>query len=153
MGPLPRDLSSPLHMSSSPRHLYDQLFTVSAPLPREPRFFNYVDVHDVVEAHIHALEVEAAGGERFLVSSLLLDVCSWQDWHTSSRMVPWGVLTDAANALGVLPKLDEEDHDAAGDVPSHPTSSGEKAKQILGIKFKALPETFKGVYEQWSALS
>ncbi|KAI0325587.1 NAD-P-binding protein [Cubamyces sp. BRFM 1775] len=155
MGPIPRDLSSPLQMSSSPRHLYDQLFTVPAPSPREPRFFNYVDVYDVIDAHIRALEVEAAGGERILVSS---HVCSWQDWRTSSCVILrriWLTLlhtVDAANALGVLPKLDKEDHDAAGDVPSYPTSSNEKAKRILGIKFKTLPETFKEVYEQWSVL-
>ncbi|KAJ8489564.1 hypothetical protein ONZ51_g2838 [Trametes cubensis] len=137
MGPLPRDLSSPSEMGSSPRHLYDQLFAVPAPPRREPRCFNYVDVHDVVDVHVRALEVEAAGGERILVSS---HVCTWQDW------------LDAAKALGVLPKLDKKDPLAEGDYPPHPTSSNEKAKRLFNMEFKTLPETFKEVYEQWSAL-
>ncbi|KAH9896116.1 NAD-P-binding protein [Cubamyces lactineus] len=137
MGPLPRDLSSPLKMGSSPRHLYEQLFVMPAPSPREPRYFNYVDIHDVVDVHVRALEVEAAGGERIIVSS---HVCNWQDW------------LDAAKALGVLPKLDKEDPVTAGGDPAHPTCSNEKAKRIFDMKFKTLPETFKEVYEQWSAL-
>ena len=49
--------------------MYDQLFAVPPPSPREPPCVNYVDVHDVVDAHIRALEVQAAGGERIIVSS------------------------------------------------------------------------------------
>ena len=56
-------------MGSTPRYLYDQLFAVPAPAQREPPCFNYVDVHDAVEMHVRALEVEAAGGERFIASS------------------------------------------------------------------------------------
>lgn len=33
------------------------------------RFRHYVDVRDVGEAHVRALEVEEAGGERFLLSA------------------------------------------------------------------------------------
>ncbi|KAJ8489563.1 hypothetical protein ONZ51_g2839 [Trametes cubensis] len=135
-GPLPRELSSPLEMGSTPRFMYDQLFAVPPPSPREPPCVNYVDVHDVIDAHIRALEVEAAGGERIIVSS---GVCSWQDWLS------------AANALGVLLKLDKGDLGATGVYPPHPTCSNEKAKRILGIKFKTVPEIFKEVYEQWSA--
>ncbi|KAI0325586.1 NAD(P)-binding protein [Cubamyces sp. BRFM 1775] len=136
-GPLPRDLSSPLEMGSTPRYMYDQLFAVPAPLPREPPCINYVDVHDVVDAHIRALEVEAAGGERIIISS---GVCSWQDW------------LNAAHALGVLPKLDRGDLEATAIYPPHPTCSNEKAKRILDIRFKTVPDIFKEVYEQWSAL-
>ena len=63
------------------------------------------------------------------------------------------VLTvDAAKALSVLPKLDKKDPLAEGDYPPHPTSSNEKAKRLFNMEFKTLPETFKEVYEQWSAL-
>ena len=41
---------------------------------------------------------------------------------------------------------------AEGDYPPHPTSSNEKAKRLFNMEFKTLPETFKEVYEQWSAL-
>ncbi|KAI0653486.1 hypothetical protein C8Q70DRAFT_927625, partial [Cubamyces menziesii] len=127
------DPSSPAEMGSTPRYLYDQLFAVPAPAQREPPCFNYVDVHDAVEMHVRALEVEAAGGERFIASS---HVCSWQDWRT---------------ALSVLPKLDKGDPKATESCPPHPTCSNEKAQRLLGMKFRTVPETFKEVYEYFDA--
>ncbi|KAH9896101.1 NAD(P)-binding protein [Cubamyces lactineus] len=136
MGIPSNDPSSPAEMGSTPRYLYDQLFAVPAPAQREPPCFNYVDVHDAVEMHVRALEVEAAGGERFIASS---HVCSWQDW------------LNAASALGVLPKLDKGDPKAAESCPPHPTCSNEKAQRLLGMKFRTVPETFKEVYEYFDA--
>lgn len=62
-------------MGSTPGFLYSQLFAVPPPAQREPPCFNYVDVRDAVEMHVRALEIEAAGGERFIASSRKPFVC------------------------------------------------------------------------------
>lgn len=48
---------------------YQQVLLVNDPAQVIPAGMNYVDVRDVAEGHIRALEVEEAGGERFLITS------------------------------------------------------------------------------------
>ncbi|KAI0759547.1 NAD-P-binding protein [Trametes elegans] len=136
IGPPPSELPSPAAMGSTPGYMYSQLFSVPPPPQRQPPCFNYVDVHDVVELHVRALEVEAAGGERIIASS---HVCSWQDW------------LNAANDLAVLPGLDKGNLAAAKSYPPHPECSNEKAKRIFGYTFKTVPETLREVYADFSA--
>ncbi|KAI8976325.1 NAD(P)-binding protein [Trametes punicea] len=136
MGPLLKHPPSPSAIGSAMQVLYDQLFTLPPPSPREPQCFNYVDVRDVTELHIRALEVPAAGGERIIASS---HICGWQDW------------LNAAHDLGVLPRLDKRVASRAEACPPHPTCSNEKAKRIFGIRFKTVPETFRDVYRDLSA--
>lgn len=52
---------------------------------------NYVDVRDVAEAHALALEVEAAGGERFITSAGLYDPSEWSKCSFSS-VLPAGLI-------------------------------------------------------------
>ena len=66
--PLPDDPPSPKHITSITVKLaWDQLFA----MPPPERFlvdFSHVDVRDVADIHIRALEMEEAAGERFMAS-------------------------------------------------------------------------------------
>ncbi|EJF56380.1 NAD(P)-binding protein [Dichomitus squalens LYAD-421 SS1] len=94
---------------------------------------NYVDPRDAAEAHIKALEVEAAGGERIIVSS---HWCTWQDWRNK------------AAEYGYFPKLDKGDPKRGADLPRR-ICSNEKAKHILGIQFRVLPDTLKDTLDYY----
>ncbi|TBU27616.1 NAD(P)-binding protein [Dichomitus squalens] len=86
---------------------------------------NYVDPRDAAEAHIKALEVEAAGGERIIVSS-----------------------RNKAAEYGYFPKLDKGDPKRGADLPRR-ICSNEMAKHILGIQVKALPDTLKDTLDYY----
>nr|VWO96160.1 Ketoreductase CTB6 (EC (Cercosporin toxin biosynthesis cluster protein 6) [Ganoderma boninense] len=94
---------------------------------------NYIDSRDGAEAHVKALEVEAAGGERLLVTS---HWCHWQDWRNK------------AGELGYFPKLDKGDPQRCASLQSRPCSS-EKARRVLGSEFRKLPETLKDTLDYY----
>ncbi|KZT58723.1 NAD(P)-binding protein [Calocera cornea HHB12733] len=86
---------------------------------------NWVDVRDVALAHVLALQKEAAGGERIIVSA---GYYAWQDLYDELGKVP--------TPLPDTPK----------GVPSSTRApplvySSEKAETILGIKFRNLGES------------
>ncbi|KAL7277940.1 hypothetical protein ACG7TL_007888 [Trametes sanguinea] len=125
-GPLPEDPASPDEMVTTASLLWSSFFKDPKPAMRYPPCFNYVDVRDVTEAFIRALEVEAAGGERIVATARAV---TWQDW------------LDAARDLGLLPLLEKEDPNAPkGPLP---TASNAKSQRLLGIKYKSLQETVK----------
>ncbi|KAG6901798.1 hypothetical protein C0995_007824 [Termitomyces sp. Mi166 len=106
---------------------------------------SYIDVRDVAEAHTLALEKEAAGGERIIISA---GTYVWQDWRkyyqsnihdislTTESLV---YIVDVAHSLSPSP------------IPSHPNLpvgypgvraakpplkyNASKAERILGLKY------------------
>lgn len=97
--PIPDDPSSPdAFTTPSPILEWKQLFEVPPPEKPIPAIFNYVDIRDVTEMHVRALELPEAAGQRFtavsrtsplkglianievLTHSVSVDVCTWQDW-------------------------------------------------------------------------
>ncbi|KAI0631858.1 NAD-P-binding protein [Trametes polyzona] len=138
-GPVIDDtLSSPSALSVTPLLMYKMVFATPAPPDRQPKRLNYVDIRDVTEIHIRALEVEEAGGERIIVNS---EVASWDDWlHAAAR-------------LGVAdvdePEVDREavadESLAESDRPEYPFFANDKVKRIFGIKMRTVPDTMEGV--------
>lgn len=49
--------------------MYTMLFAAPPPAERVPKWINYVDVRDVAELYIRALEVEEAGSQRIIANS------------------------------------------------------------------------------------
>ncbi|KAF9235760.1 hypothetical protein BU15DRAFT_89474 [Melanogaster broomeanus] len=88
----------------------------------------WIDVRDLAEAHTLALETEAAGGERFIVSSGLW---KWQDF------------IDAANDLNPPPKL-------STTLPVGCFNTA-KADRVLGLKYRSMAETTKDIFADYEA--
>ncbi|KAI0654050.1 NAD-P-binding protein [Cubamyces menziesii] len=137
-GPLPDDPPSPKHITSITVKLaWDQLFA----MPPPERFlvdFSYVDVRDVADIHIRALEMEEAAGERFMASP---NLCTWQDWY------------DAAHDMDILPGLSKIHPPATSTEEKLPYPrleySSEKAKQRLGMVFRPLEVTLRDTVDDF----
>ncbi|QRW06157.1 3-beta hydroxysteroid dehydrogenase/isomerase family protein [Ceratobasidium sp. AG-Ba] len=83
---------------------------------------NFGDVRDVALAHVRALEVPEAGGQRFITA---LEPHTWQD------------------ALDVLPPSYPRGEPGAGKSVTHIVFDSSKAERVLGIKFRSFEETVK----------
>ncbi|KAI1787248.1 NAD(P)-binding protein [Ganoderma leucocontextum] len=132
-GPTVEDPTTPKNIPSTAGLFYN----VFAGDPMFDPFYaagtNYVDSRDAAEAHVKALEVDAAGGERLIISS---EWCTWQDWRNK------------AGELGYFPKLEKGDPQRCESL-SPRRCSNEKAKRILGMQFKTLPETLKDTLDYY----
>ncbi|CCL99694.1 uncharacterized protein FIBRA_01715 [Fibroporia radiculosa] len=93
-----------------------------------------VDVRDVAEGHVLALQKEEAGGERMILSE---GPHKWQEWVNAVR-----------------------EHNVevpvAGDASFDPTKAahhtlydGSKANRLLGIRYRTLKETTRDLVEDW----
>ncbi|KAK0232517.1 D-lactaldehyde dehydrogenase [Armillaria fumosa] len=101
----------------------------------------WVDVRDLAEAHVRALFVEAAGGERIIVSA---GPYVWQDWvdvansltpsPIPSRRLPIGVPGAGAGAKYLM---------------SYRT---DKQARILGVKFRTKADTARDVLTDFGRL-
>ncbi|KAG6809992.1 hypothetical protein H0H93_015323 [Arthromyces matolae] len=90
----------------------------------------YIDVRDVAEAHTLALEKEAAGGERFIISA---GSYVWQDW------------LDAAHSLSPSPIPSHPNlplgYPGAGKTAKPPVRyDTSKASRVLGIRYRTKEE-------------
>ncbi|KAF9231200.1 hypothetical protein BU15DRAFT_56475, partial [Melanogaster broomeanus] len=98
----------------------------------------WIDVRDLAEAHALALETEAAGGERFIVSA--------------GECVP---CFDAANDLNPPPKLSTTlpvGVRGAGKTAKHVMDySTAKADRVLGLKYRSIAETTKDTLADYEA--
>ncbi|KAI0368225.1 D-lactaldehyde dehydrogenase [Pilatotrama ljubarskyi] len=136
-GPLADDtLPSPAAMSATPLYLYNMLFTTPPPAERTPKCLNYVDVRDVTEMLIKALEVQEAGGQRIISNSQLV---TWDDWLL------------AAEQLKLLPGLQKLDASSAETAPPYPFFANDKAERIFGLKLRKVPDTLKDVVKDFRA--
>ncbi|KAJ3526557.1 hypothetical protein NMY22_g10117 [Coprinellus aureogranulatus] len=132
--------NSPEKLNTSMKPWYD---TVIANVPgvREALAWSnsWADVRDLAEAHVLALEKEAAGGERIIVSQ---GSFVWQEW------------LDVANSLkeaGVysgkeLPKGFPDINESKVYMTNYDTS---KEKRILGVKYRTMKETTRDILEDF----
>lgn len=86
----------------------------------------WTDVRDLALAHVRALEVPEAGGNRFLITA----------GHCSSKMLVDAIRKTHPELASKLPPSDTDDLPA--DVYGYDNS---KAKQVLGINFRSLEES------------
>ncbi|KAG8762782.1 methylglyoxal reductase (NADPH-dependent) gre2 [Ceratobasidium sp. 428] len=147
LGPILQQIDNPANLNTSVAMLYKITHAKEGETPREvllqPNMYGYsyrlevlfaknlvliflyrsfVDVRDVALAHVRALEVPEAGGQRFITSGGTL---CWQD------------------ALDVLPRPYPRGIPGAGKSLLHNTFDASKARKVLGINFKGLEETVK----------
>ncbi|KAK0229941.1 hypothetical protein EDD85DRAFT_125874 [Armillaria nabsnona] len=93
----------------------------------------WVDVRDLAEAHVRALEVEAAGRERIIVSA---GSCVWQDCVIAAQ---------SASTSRVLPKP------VPGDTKYAIIFDTSKEKRLLGLKFRTMEETARDVLSDFES--
>ncbi|KAH7884064.1 hypothetical protein F5I97DRAFT_1646596 [Phlebopus sp. FC_14] len=100
----------------------------------------WIDVRDLAEAHVLALEKQDAGGHRIIVSGGLW---KWQDF------------IDAANALDPVPKLAQplrKGIPGAGATAKHLLHySTAKADRIFGLKYRTIAETTRDTLADYEA--
>ncbi|KAH9896112.1 NAD-P-binding protein [Cubamyces lactineus] len=144
-GPLPDDPRSPADITSVSMQLaWTQMFSVPAPPGAFPStIFNYVHVVDVAEMHMRVLNIESAGGTRFLASA---GVCSFQDWYDIASGL------DGNHFPGLVKLHPPRGSQRQGEeeaLPAHTVFSGKRAENELGIVYKPLSETVKDVVEDF----
>ncbi|KAG8702659.1 methylglyoxal reductase (NADPH-dependent) gre2 [Ceratobasidium sp. 395] len=124
-GPILQQVDDPANLNTSVAMLYKIIHVKEGETPKETLLqpnMNFVDVRDVALAHLRALEVPEAGGQRFIVAGGTL---CWQD------------------ALDVLPPPHPRGTPGAGKSLTHNIFDASKARKVLGINFKGLEESVK----------
>ncbi|KAK7036570.1 hypothetical protein VNI00_011503 [Paramarasmius palmivorus] len=91
----------------------------------------WVDVRDVAEAHVRALEIPEAGGERIITCASSPFV--WQDFM------------DVANSLSPPPYHTLAKGNPGGETFRAVTFASDKASTILGIQFRTIQETTRDI--------
>ncbi|TFK38821.1 D-lactaldehyde dehydrogenase [Crucibulum laeve] len=149
-GPAIQAISSPDHLNTSLRQWYDAVYAPSPPAAeRTPALLlnanAWVDVRDIAEAHVRALEKEAAGGERIIVCGGLF---TWQDWINTANALPshpslaHPLPKGDPSLLPEEPKEREKIYLLSYDVS--------KAQRLLDIKYKTMEETTRDSLEYFS---
>ncbi|KAI0665748.1 NAD-P-binding protein [Trametes maxima] len=124
-GPVADDtLTSPASFTYTPGVAYRNLFANPPLAEHAPKFFDYVDIRDVTELHIKALEVEGAGGERIIANS---ELSTWEEWHANLD-----------TPVESVPRKDP--------LPIA-YFSNEKSKKIFGIRYHIAAETAQATVE------
>jgi nucleoside-diphosphate-sugar epimerase len=105
----------------------------------EKNGYAWVDVRDIAEAHVRALEKEEAGGQRIVVSS---GSYIWQEWF------------DVANAVSQSPDFSLRDHPpkgfpelTSGDVTHLAKFDNAKSERVLGLKYRGKEDTVRDILE------
>lgn len=128
-GPILQQVEDPSSLNTSVAMLYKIIHTKEEDLSKDmlnTPSANFVDVRDVALAHVRALEVPEAGGQRFITSS---GPYCWQD------------------VLDVLPPPHPRGTPGSGKSLIHSVFNAERARKVLGIDFKKLEETVKDTEE------
>ncbi|KAL9479525.1 hypothetical protein ACSS6W_004311 [Trichoderma asperelloides] len=127
-GPYASELTSTAHLSESVRLIYNLLGAKKVP---EYDFGGYADVREVSAAHLLALEVPSAGGQRFWVGQSL----RWQTVVDVAR-------EEFPELITRLPEGRPEWIEDAYGV------DGSKAEKILGVKYLTLRVTLRDTFAQ-----
>lgn len=135
-GPIRHSIKSVNHLNQSNSRIYDLFIKSksSEPLPINGMHV-YTDVRDLADAHLKAVTVPEAGGNRFVIfqgqvsSQNISDILREKITELKDR-TPIGV--PGGN------KLD----------PNAYTCSNEHAKKILGVTFRSQEETFVDLGKQ-----
>ncbi|KAJ8507196.1 hypothetical protein ONZ45_g10404 [Pleurotus djamor] len=143
-GPVIHEAATREHLNSSSAAILRILLTPSdAPTALPPDVLKstgscWVDVRDLAEAHVRALEIPEAGSERVIISA---GPYVWQDW------------LDAANTLTPPLSLPSELKVTSG-VPGSGAGAihkivfnNAKAAKLFGLKYHTMQETVREVLE------
>ncbi|KIJ53250.1 hypothetical protein M422DRAFT_222631 [Sphaerobolus stellatus SS14] len=131
-GPIINQVSSLSKLSTTPLQFY-KVITGQSPIDNTPRVHNWVDVRDVAEAHVKALVVNEAGGQRFIISE---GNFIWQDFLDAIHAPPPDPLFENV-PVGEPGAGKGYKHDITLDTT--------KAREVLGMKFRTVEESGKEI--------
>ncbi|CAE6485992.1 unnamed protein product [Rhizoctonia solani] len=140
LGPFLHQVSNPNALNTSIATLYNFMHnkeSISKEALLVPNF-NFVHVQDIALAHVRALEVEEAGGQRFITSS---GPFCWQDALDVLDLppeFPRGI-PGSVDVLDLPPEF-PRGIPGSGKALNHIVFSHTKANKMLGIEFKGLQE-------------
>ncbi len=113
----------------------------------------WVDVRDLAEAHVRALFVDAAGGERIIVSA---GPYVWQDWGKCFVITTCRYLTsktvDVANSLSPSRRLPVGVPGAGARASYLMSYRTDKQARILGLNFRTKADTARDVLTDFEQL-
>ncbi|KAH8110872.1 NAD-binding protein [Phellopilus nigrolimitatus] len=137
-GPILHEVSSPAALNSSVGLFYEAILTQKK-TPEELAEMQapWVDVRDVALGHVRALEVPAAGGQRFILSA---GSFIWQDWLDAANELKLPGLTVPTGTPG-----------AGKDFEYNYWHNSAKARTVLGIEFRDKKLTTKDSIESLKA--
>ncbi|KAH8109995.1 hypothetical protein DFH11DRAFT_1746820, partial [Phellopilus nigrolimitatus] len=97
-GPILHEVASPAALNSSVAFFYEAILTQKK-TPEQLASFqgSWVDARDVSLGHVRALEVPAAGGQRFILSA---GAFIWQDWFDAANELELAGVTVPAGTPG-----------------------------------------------------
>ncbi|KAG9100179.1 methylglyoxal reductase (NADPH-dependent) gre2 [Ceratobasidium sp. UAMH 11750] len=125
LGPMLHEVSDPSYLNTSVGFFYKVINTNEGEISQDRLLApntNFGDVRDVAQAHLRALELPEASGERFITC---LGPYTWQD------------------ALDVLPPSYPRGTPGAGKSVKHTRFDSTKATRVLGIEFKGFETTIQ----------
>ncbi|KAG8740258.1 methylglyoxal reductase (NADPH-dependent) gre2 [Ceratobasidium sp. 414] len=125
LGPMLHEVSDPSNLNTSVGFLYKVINTKEGEISQDRLLApntNFGDVRDVALAHLRALELPEASGERFITC---LGPYTWQD------------------VLDVLPPSYPRGTRGAGKSVTHTRFDSAKATRVLGIEFRSFEDTIK----------
>jgi len=135
-GPVLHEVSTPETLNGSMKNWFQSVFRNSLDVKElGVQGGDWVDVRDLAEAHVLAIEKEKAGGERLIISE---GPCMWQDW------------VNAVRKSGADAPLGDESYDPAKAIHRFPSDNA-KAIKILGIRYRSLEESAADVVKDFSA--
>ncbi|KAF7336883.1 D-lactaldehyde dehydrogenase [Mycena venus] len=119
VGPVIHAVSSPQALNTSARMMYDAFTKPGAAAGGG----SWVDVRDLALAHVRALEKEAAGGERIIISA---GCFAWQDW---------------LDAAPLSSKYQKGTPGAGKDAVHLLRYQNDKSIRILGMEYRSMADT------------
>ncbi|KAH8109989.1 NAD-binding protein [Phellopilus nigrolimitatus] len=137
-GPILHEVASPAALNSSVALFYEAILTQKkTPEELAKVQVSWVDVRDVSLGHVRALEVPAAGGQRFILSG---GVFIWQDWFdvVNELKLPGVTVPVGTPGAGKSFKYEYWYNNA-------------KARTVLGIEFRDKKTTAKDSIESLKA--
>ncbi|KAF8877683.1 hypothetical protein BD779DRAFT_1237798 [Infundibulicybe gibba] len=136
LGPCLQELSSPTDLGVSVRDWWNNLFV---PGIRDNEALAtdgvaWVDVRDLAEGHVRALEREEAGGERIIISG---GANTWQDW------------LDVAHSIDPSPAITRGNPGAGVNAVHKIRYDNAKGVRLLGIEYRGKEEVTRDMLAEF----
>ncbi|EFI28545.1 D-lactaldehyde dehydrogenase [Coprinopsis cinerea okayama7 len=137
-GPMIQQVSSPTSLNTSMQYWWNFVIEDGQKSRQALSASNsWVDVRDLADAHILALEKEAAGGERIIISQ---GPFVWQEWIDIARSIQPSPLPNRKLPEGFpdIKKSYDRNYDAS------------KEKRILGVQYTTKEQATKDMLEDFA---